>query len=58
MEHLRALRLLDLPDRRVLGSRTDPSFAITIPRLLSWMATGSFNGKVQGLNQLQTQEQQ
>jgi cytochrome bd ubiquinol oxidase subunit I len=34
----------------------DPSFAITIPRLLSWMATGSFNGKVQGLNQLQSQE--
>src|SRR6187431_3397206 len=35
----------------------DPSFSITIPRLLSWMATGSFNGKVQGLNQLQAQEQ-
>jgi cytochrome d ubiquinol oxidase subunit I len=36
----------------------DPSFAITIPRLLSWMATGSFGGQVQGLNQLQAQEQQ
>jgi cytochrome bd ubiquinol oxidase subunit I len=35
----------------------NPSFSITIPRLLSWMATGSFNGKVQGLNQLQAQEQ-
>jgi cytochrome bd-type quinol oxidase subunit 1 len=23
-----------------------PSFSITIPRLLSWMATGSFDGKV------------
>ncbi len=34
-----------------------PSFSITIPRLLSWMATGSFNGKVEGLNQLQTTEQ-
>ena len=34
-----------------------PSFSITIPRLLSYMATGSFNGKVQGLNQLQQQEQ-
>ena len=34
-----------------------PSFSITIPRLLSFMATGSFNGKVQGLNQLQSQEQ-
>ncbi len=36
----------------------DPSFAITIPRLLSWMATGSFDGKVQGLNQLQAAEEQ
>ena len=35
----------------------NPSFSITIPRLLSWMATGSFDGKVQGLNQLQAQEQ-
>ena len=35
-----------------------PTFAITIPRLLSWMGTGSFNGKIQGLNQLQSQEQQ
>jgi cytochrome d ubiquinol oxidase subunit I len=33
-----------------------PSFAITIPRVLSWMATGSFDGKVDGLNQLQRQE--
>ena len=35
----------------------DPKFAIVIPRLLSWMGTGSFDGKVQGLNQLQAQEQ-
>ena len=35
----------------------NPTVSITIPRLLSWMATGSFNGKVQGLNQLQAQEQ-
>jgi cytochrome d ubiquinol oxidase subunit I len=35
----------------------NPSFSITIPRLLSWMATGSFNGQVQGLNQLQAQEE-
>ncbi len=34
-----------------------PSFSITIPRLLSYMATGSFNGEVQGLDQLQAQEQ-
>ena len=33
-----------------------PSFSITIPRLLSYMATGSFGGEVQGLNQLQKQE--
>jgi cytochrome bd ubiquinol oxidase subunit I len=34
-----------------------PSFSITIPRLLSYMATGSFSGQVQGINQLQAQEQ-
>jgi cytochrome d ubiquinol oxidase subunit I len=33
-----------------------PSFSIQIPRLLSYMATGSFKGQVQGLNQLQAQE--
>jgi cytochrome bd ubiquinol oxidase subunit I len=33
-----------------------PSFSITVPRVLSYMATGSFNGQVQGLNQLQKQE--
>jgi cytochrome d ubiquinol oxidase subunit I len=33
-----------------------PSFSITIPRLLSWMGTGSFDGQVKGLNQLQAQE--
>jgi cytochrome bd ubiquinol oxidase subunit I len=33
-----------------------PSFSIAIPRILSYMATGSFDGQVQGLNQLQTQE--
>jgi cytochrome bd ubiquinol oxidase subunit I len=33
-----------------------PSFSIQIPRLLSYMATGSFGGQVQGLNQLQEQE--
>jgi len=33
-----------------------PSFSITIPRLLSYMATGSFDGQVQGLTPLQKQE--
>ena len=35
----------------------NPSFSITVPRLLSFLATGSFNGQVQGINQLQAQEQ-
>jgi len=34
-----------------------PSFSITVPRLLSYMATGSFGGQVKGLNQLQAQEE-
>jgi cytochrome d ubiquinol oxidase subunit I len=34
-----------------------PSFSITVPRLLSYMATGSFSGQVQGLDELQQQEQ-
>jgi cytochrome bd ubiquinol oxidase subunit I len=34
-----------------------PSFSIVIPRLLSYLATGSFSGKVQGINPLQSQEQ-
>ena len=34
-----------------------PSFSITVPRALSYMATGSFDGEVQGLNQLQEQEE-
>jgi cytochrome d ubiquinol oxidase subunit I len=34
-----------------------PRFSITIPRLLSYMATGSFSGRVQGLNELQQQEE-
>jgi cytochrome bd ubiquinol oxidase subunit I len=39
------------------ASDPTPSFSITVPRLLSYMATGSFDGQVQGLNQLQKQEQ-
>jgi cytochrome d ubiquinol oxidase subunit I len=35
----------------------NPSVSITIPRVLSFLATGSFNGQVQGLNQLQAKEQ-
>jgi cytochrome bd ubiquinol oxidase subunit I len=34
-----------------------PTFSITIPRLLSYMATGSFSGEVKGLNQLQAEEE-
>jgi cytochrome bd ubiquinol oxidase subunit I len=34
-----------------------PSFSIQVPRLLSYMATGSFSGQVQGLTELQAQEE-
>ncbi len=34
-----------------------PSFSIAIPGLLSYLSTGSFNGTVVGLNQLNAQEQ-
>ena len=34
-----------------------PSFSITIPRLLSYMATGSFSGKVEGIDEIQHREQ-
>jgi cytochrome bd ubiquinol oxidase subunit I len=34
-----------------------PSFSIQIPRLLSFLATGSFNGTVQGMDELNAQEQ-
>ncbi len=35
----------------------DPTVSIEIPQLLSWMATGSFDGEVQGLNELQAQQE-
>jgi cytochrome d ubiquinol oxidase subunit I len=35
----------------------DPSFSIQIPRLLSYLATGSFDAEVQGINPLQAQEE-
>jgi cytochrome bd ubiquinol oxidase subunit I len=34
-----------------------PAFSITVPRLLSYMATGSFDGQVEGLNELQSKEE-
>ena len=34
-----------------------PSFDIEIPKLLSFLATGSFNGKVEGINPLQAEEE-
>ncbi len=36
------------------GSKEE--FSIRVPRLLSFLATGSFNGKVDGINQVQAQE--
>jgi cytochrome d ubiquinol oxidase subunit I len=35
-----------------------PSFSIQVPRLLSFLATGSFGGEVQGMNALQAQQEQ
>jgi cytochrome d ubiquinol oxidase subunit I len=35
-----------------------PSFDIEIPRLLSFLATGSFSGEVQGMNPLQSEYEQ
>jgi cytochrome bd ubiquinol oxidase subunit I len=35
-----------------------PSFSITVPRLLSFLATGSFSGKVEGINQEQQKLEQ
>jgi cytochrome d ubiquinol oxidase subunit I len=34
-----------------------PSFSLEVPKLLSFLATGSFDGKVEGINQLQRQEE-
>jgi cytochrome d ubiquinol oxidase subunit I len=34
-----------------------PSFSVEVPRLLSFLATGSFSGKVEGINDLQKQEE-
>jgi cytochrome bd ubiquinol oxidase subunit I len=34
-----------------------PSFSIEIPKLLSFLATGSFDGKVVGINELQRQDE-
>jgi cytochrome d ubiquinol oxidase subunit I len=39
------------------SSDPTPRFSIQVPRLLSYMATGSFSGQVQGLNDLQQQEE-
>jgi cytochrome d ubiquinol oxidase subunit I len=34
-----------------------PSFSIQVPRLLSFLATGSFGGEVEGINAVQAQEE-
>jgi len=38
-------------------SDPEPSVDIEVPRLLSFLATGSFDGKVEGLNQVNAREQ-
>jgi cytochrome d ubiquinol oxidase subunit I len=40
------------------ASDPTPSFSIEIPDLLSYIATGSFSGQIQGLNQLNQQYEQ
>jgi cytochrome d ubiquinol oxidase subunit I len=35
-----------------------PSFSIQVPRLLSFLATGSFSGEVEGINELQRDEEE
>ncbi|HEX6887930.1 MAG TPA: cytochrome ubiquinol oxidase subunit I [Candidatus Nanopelagicales bacterium] len=37
---------------------SEPVFSIEIPKLLSFLATGSFDGKVEGINNLEAQYQQ
>jgi cytochrome d ubiquinol oxidase subunit I len=39
-------------------SDPNPKVVVQVPRLLSYMATGSFSGKVEGLNQVNAQYQQ
>jgi cytochrome d ubiquinol oxidase subunit I len=40
------------------ASDPDPSFDIEVPKLLSFLATGSFSAEVQGLNQIQAEYEQ
>ena len=37
---------------------SEPVFSIEVPKLLSFLATGSFSGKVEGINDLEAQYQQ
>jgi cytochrome bd ubiquinol oxidase subunit I len=39
-------------------SDQDPSFSLDVPRLLSFLATGTFTGEVEGLNQVQAAYEQ
>ena len=57
MEHLSAVLVLALPDRRLHQDDQTPSFSIQIPHLLSLLATDSLDGQVQGMNELQQQEE-
>ncbi|MFI6815157.1 cytochrome ubiquinol oxidase subunit I [Nonomuraea sp. NPDC050328] len=36
---------------------TEPVFRVELPNVLSWLATGSFDGRVEGINDLQAQYQ-
>ena len=57
--HREARELLALPDRRLLARMTRPRASTSsVPHLLSFLATGSFTAQVDGLNQVQAQDEQ
>ena len=49
------VRVLAVSGRRLHRERQTPSFSIEVPGLLSYLSTGSFNGKVTGLTELNQQ---
>ena len=55
MGHLQPVLLLGSPDRRLDQGDQDATKIIEIPHLLSILATGSWDGEVVGINELQSQ---
>ena len=59
VEHRAAGELLAVPDRRLLAVRPGPRASrLDGPALLSFLATGTFTGEVEGLNQIQAAYEQ